>query len=409
MWSKIKNIYPVWYFDATGSILNKIANQGEPFLFSFVCHDRLNKQIVPVAQFISTAHAAFVIGKFLTSIKHIYEAHMPCQKNEFIMPPIIVTDFSYALINAVMENFNKCYLINYINWCFQYFVQYKNNKEIQAKLAPLMKTKIYLCAAHFLKSLVKKVRKIDLDKNRSITFIFCFGLLQNSTTLEQFESYLHDIFNLFTNEHFDSSVIESLKKLRLEISNRDIKSLNVDKILKESDKINTKELNGFYIDPIGTNKIKENSPFTYYFNNIIQNFEKIKNISKKGNILKKTIPNHFFNPSLFKFIKDKLHLMPLWTGLIIHHLGVYLKIEYLINLTRLVNNPVENDFGDFKCNTLQRKKVATSELAKASYDRINHKKGKELKLKRKRMRKKTLKGNLDKGFYYKSMKNFGFK
>ena len=56
MWALVQQNWPVWYFDATGSVLEKIKRQGEAFLYSLVFHDKDRKLIFPFTEFISTGN-----------------------------------------------------------------------------------------------------------------------------------------------------------------------------------------------------------------------------------------------------------------------------------------------------------------------------------------------------------------
>ena len=69
-WKKIRRNYPVWHFDATGSILKNIPGQKKPYLYSLVAHDQKNKLILPIAEFITTSHNSISISKYLMTMKH---------------------------------------------------------------------------------------------------------------------------------------------------------------------------------------------------------------------------------------------------------------------------------------------------------------------------------------------------
>ncbi|RMZ97514.1 hypothetical protein BpHYR1_011166, partial [Brachionus plicatilis] len=92
--------YPVWFFDATGSIYNDISYQKKPFLYSFTAHDKEKKNVLPISEFVTTSHNVLNISKYVLSIK----TTMDFVKQYIAL--IIVTDFSFALINSIMETFN---------------------------------------------------------------------------------------------------------------------------------------------------------------------------------------------------------------------------------------------------------------------------------------------------------------
>ncbi len=141
------------------------------------------------------------------------------------MCSIIVTDFSYALINAVLKSFNNCQLSHYILWTFHLLIQFPNEEQIRN----IMKVKIYICSVHFLKSLVFKVKKTEKNQIVAKSFIFAFSLLQNSLTVEQFNGILGHIFNVFCNSLLNETVCLSMKYLKSEISNRKLSHLNLSK------------------------------------------------------------------------------------------------------------------------------------------------------------------------------------
>ena len=57
--------------------------------------------------------------------------------------------------------------------------------------------------------------------------------------------------------------------------------------------------------------IKKNSLYTIYYSNFIKRLE-IRTSGIRSNLI-----NHYYRPELFDLIKAKLHLMPLWTAIIL--------------------------------------------------------------------------------------------
>ena len=151
MWDEIKLKNPIWHIDATGSIHKKLNQQKAPFLYSTVSHDRVKKQIIPVFEFITTVHTSESIAKHLKyAIERIEQVGT---KKPFLIAPIIVMDFSFAIINAVMATINKHTLTEYIQYCFDLLIMDKKNLKT-------IKTIVYLCSTHFLKSIIKKTKPL---------------------------------------------------------------------------------------------------------------------------------------------------------------------------------------------------------------------------------------------------------
>jgi hypothetical protein len=187
LWTIVQLKNPIWHIDATGGIINKINGQRKPFLYSIVVHDLDKKLIFPIAEFFSTANDAKSIASYFADIKLEFLKKIP-KNGLFKVAPIIVTDFSWGLINAIMETFNNCTVTIYINWCFE--IIFKKSECII--LASIMKSIFQLCSVHFLKLIITKARKIKpfkdegKDKNLQNDFIFAFTLLQNSMNIDEF-------------------------------------------------------------------------------------------------------------------------------------------------------------------------------------------------------------------------------
>jgi hypothetical protein len=161
-----------------------------------VSHDELNNNIIPMFQFVTTDHTFINISSYLSTIRKVFEKYKK-SRNLFAFAPVIVTDFSWTLISSVLDAFNNVNVNEYLSLCFEILA---DRKEMNT-----LKTVIYLCAAHFIKLVIKKVKKAlpQLDDKIKREFIFFFSLLQNSTNLAEFENYfIHIIILLSHHYHF---------------------------------------------------------------------------------------------------------------------------------------------------------------------------------------------------------------
>ena len=127
--------FPIWHIDATGGIIKNIQGQPKPFLYSIVCHDKEKQLIFPICEFFTTANTAKSISSYFADFKLELLKKVPKSKL-FQFAPLIVTDFSWGLINAVMQTFNNCSTNIYINWCFDILLNSANS----IILATVMKT-----------------------------------------------------------------------------------------------------------------------------------------------------------------------------------------------------------------------------------------------------------------------------
>ncbi len=156
MWLHAQMVNPVWYFDATGSIITDILGEKTPLLYSMVCHDTVTETIIPVYEFITTSHSEDNLAKFLGSLRRKFRREIPSQKY-FSLAPIVVMDFSWASINAVLDAFNLCNIDQYIRWSFD--VLFKKGSVTEA-----VQVLVYLCSTHMLKLTADKVKKIQFGE-----------------------------------------------------------------------------------------------------------------------------------------------------------------------------------------------------------------------------------------------------
>lgn len=97
----------ILHFYTTGSVMKKMKNQKQPYYYTQL----LESTNIPICEFLSTRHTSYKICKILES----FLAHANAvRKGKAHRPCAIITDFSYALINAVIWVFNKLSLLNYL-------------------------------------------------------------------------------------------------------------------------------------------------------------------------------------------------------------------------------------------------------------------------------------------------------
>jgi hypothetical protein len=349
----VQKSYPVWYFDATGDIFKKVKTQTDPLIYSVVFHDMSNKTILPICDFLTTSHGSDQISIYLKILKDKLAFYGD------LIPPFIVTDFSYALINAVMITFNMTTIGHYLEWCFKYQIEGKSD------LKNCMKTRLYLCSTHILKLIIKKTKKIQISENVKEFFIRCFGLLQNSTTLNQFDFVIFNMINIFYNPYYEESLSVSLNFLREKL--KSFENIIQENLIEEE---NEDQQFKVFEDTGTIENIKQNSPFGIYYSDLIEQYQKKLNLHmiKK---LKVAIGNEFYCPALFNLIEEKLYLMPLWSGLMIGEYQAHSTNEFVKTQTRFTNNFVESYFKNLKFSTLnEQNNLVTSELAAKCFTKI---------------------------------------
>ena len=359
LWALIKENDPIWYFDATGSIMAKLPNQKETLLFSIVANDSKNKTSISVADFLTSSNDTITIHCYLTKILQKFGLYSFFEK-----PRVVVTDFSWANLHALCKSFNNLEIIDYLNLTYQILVE----RKIYA--IGTINTVIYLCSTHFLKNIIdetERVLKYHDPVQRGIIkrkFIKAFLLLQNSICLDEFGIILKSIKCVFTSKLKDKNYIESLARLEIFYSsmNADWIKTNTLYLKPESSRNHTKI---FFVENRYINFTRD-SPFTKYFEDILMD------PIDDNSVIHDLENNSLFFPELFLIIKKKLHLVPLWSG-------VMLKIKEL-DQTRLSNNYVEGWFSYFKTKILKIikrfgncRKLYTNEIATPLFFEIKRK------------------------------------
>ena len=360
MWTAIQKDYPVWFFDATGSVIKNVERQKKPLLYSIAMYDRAKHVLVSLADFVTTSHSSMNICKFLFTIKNLLNLYISKAQSIVEVAPIFVTDHSMTLINAVLQTFNNCSIFEYLQYTFQLIFDGKDKQSIERVLV----TKIHICGVHFINIIKKHAKLVTKNKKILHTFILFFTLLQNSTSIQQFERYLLHIFNVLNQPKMNSSVIVSLSILSNELRNR---KLYNDVDLSEAQSTNDYERVKYVaICDNDLNHIILNSPFTLYFDKLIFKFSAALKIISHETLSSEPV-NELYNTLLFKILKDRLYHISMWTGLLISR--SQLKNPAGGSITRLLDNCGELYFRIIKVNLLKRKRVMASELAGVIYTR----------------------------------------
>jgi hypothetical protein len=217
MWNSIQEEWPIWFIDATGGILKRIVGQKKVLLYSIVMDDKSNKFVCPLADFFSPGHDMKTISSYFQIIRDSLEKFI--SKRSFQCAPLIVTDFSWALINAVLRTFNKTSFEAYINWCSNILIEHKIFK------IHFLPTIIFLCYSHFIKMISKKVLKVKKYTNKSNknkihkVALYSCAVMQRSPDMKSFSKNLRHCFNIFNTKYESKDTVESLKAIKENVIN----------------------------------------------------------------------------------------------------------------------------------------------------------------------------------------------
>lgn len=294
---------PILYLDATGKIIRKPSPKNKRiYYYAGVIHMAKNRRVCPVVEMVSSTHDGGSIGVWLAKFK-IY-----CLLNLKKWPVFskIVTDFSYALINAVCEFWNNVPLIQYLRLTFDYV---KNRKRDNLKNL----IAIHICCCHFLKIIASDINPL-YDTATKGTMKEIMASAFNISNLSKFKIWFKNICIILKSKTNTPQVKSALKELISVCLHSD--SFEVDQHQHTIEKQTEKPNEPLY----------KSSPYYQYFLNI---YEKIKFQGE----LDLGEENKYYCPDFLAIILQKyIPLLPLWSGI-------------LLNEGRLSNAPVERWFG----------------------------------------------------------------
>jgi hypothetical protein len=190
IWKKIRTMYPVWFFDATGGILRNVDDL-DTLWYSIICYDPVNKKTIPFYEFATNKNTSLNISKNLKNLKHIISNEF---KDSTLIASLIVIDECMAMLNAALDVFNNgCHLSVYLDWAFSVIHDKKKNNHETILRNNMYNTRVIFCHIHLFRNFVKKSNTILNFKNNKnsaddakiskikLMFNYCITVLQNCT------------------------------------------------------------------------------------------------------------------------------------------------------------------------------------------------------------------------------------
>lgn len=292
----LKKGYVRLNLDATGGIIGSYDESpvlNHILLLSSKSNEE-NKSTIPfnVAEMLSVDGSGFNIGSFLRHFKTKFKLAFPSQEK---IANSIVTDKSFANINALIESQNNLTLKGYLNLMYDYYMGTVAESELKNM------TLIFLCANHQTKTWKDEIFKFfnckEIKKEEKFFVCGLVGTLMNIQSKNEFEKYIEALFIVFCSKEKTSAYIEAFEL--------------VGKIAKNLDSTEQEDYEEIEVEPIEestSNLIYKSSPFYILYNNILTKLIDADNIDEK------TIQNEFYNPNYAKdFVKKNIAFLPLWS------------------------------------------------------------------------------------------------
>ena len=143
----------VLHLDATGSIIRSEVARSKTFNYALVMAGaEPGDAPLPVAELISNSHTKVTIGHFLGSVFH----HLRKLSTIDVVASAVETDFSWALIQAVLQSINHQDIVMYLRLTWK--VLTKNTPW------PSGVTRVHICCAHFMHLASSNLRRVCADK-----------------------------------------------------------------------------------------------------------------------------------------------------------------------------------------------------------------------------------------------------
>ena len=190
--------------DATGTLVRDLEGQKRSLYYCLIASD-VN---LPVLEFVSTSHTgdtlSYVMKRFLADVRIV-------NGGRSIQPGHIVTDFSYAIINAVLDAFNHQTLCDYLNYCFSVF-QYK-----QSASSLRSRTFVGLCVSHMIKAVSNRLKSNGKKKCVRKKILVMFAALTTTASVEAAAVMYRNVYTVLCSANLTVAVQSSLTAIEVHI------------------------------------------------------------------------------------------------------------------------------------------------------------------------------------------------
>jgi hypothetical protein len=189
------------HFDATGCVIQAVSGQKRPLYYCLLAHDSK----LPILEFITTCHkSVYIRGQldcFLSSVSQFTSGKQ-------VKPQYVVTDCSYAVMDACIRSFNGVSMPSYPRHCCRILTGHVDVKEIRST------TILCLCVAHTVKNVCNKVAKAEANIAKRKAIVCFFVCLQKADSLRKALGVYKLLHTFMTTEVNSKLVDEAEFKLR---------------------------------------------------------------------------------------------------------------------------------------------------------------------------------------------------
>lgn len=195
--------FPVLHFDATGCIVRNFEGVRKRLLLYSLVIANVTSGEPPVAllEMLSSSHDTCSIRAMLQRFHHGVSL-INNQGISFMLPScLVVTDFSWALIHAVLFDVVMMDVHRYLLLTYESVVNHKQwNKS----------SGVFLCSNHVVKNFARKTARFFGSSTKSRNLLMhCFVLMQYSLNFSDIIGILQDIVTVFSSETCCERVVQA--------------------------------------------------------------------------------------------------------------------------------------------------------------------------------------------------------
>ncbi|EFN77632.1 120.7 kDa protein in NOF-FB transposable element, partial [Harpegnathos saltator] len=317
----------VVHFDATGSVVRKPYNIYCKRIMYYALVMKKGESIISIAEMITSEHDILSISILL--------------KRKWPFFKVVVVDWSWALINSLMNEWNRCNIREYLE---RIYSSLDKGTPIEDTLLI-----VHTCCAHFMKRVSSYIQKKFPKCIEIKTFLLeCVAIMLMSTQFILLDEIFEEFITILLKPEEEKSQINiiRLNQLRIKagISDRtDFEENREDEEEEEEEKKEDEnqdfEYENVFINKKNEGRIFNASPFFRRYN--------YKYVHLKERIQESdNITNKYYNPEIAEYITYKLMpFVPMWSSILLS--------QIVPNVARLSNAYVESYFNVVKKDILQ--------------------------------------------------------
>ncbi|CAF4112966.1 unnamed protein product [Didymodactylos carnosus] len=340
------NAYSHIHIDATGSIVKSLPHQKIILFYAAVFKDGNDPtNIIPLGHAILADHTATSISYFLGTLRQ----HIVTLKDKVIRPSFFVTDFSPAIINAILQTFNHEDIHGHLKRCWNVILRKYDAKEIRTR------SFLRFCCSHVMNAFARSLSAANVGKEIRKKVMHVFALFINCGEFEMSFKFLKRVLHMFGNPQATDA--ENILQMFLEApydAETTPEKIGSCDLEVEEDSIDP--LDAVDENMHSSKAIIHQSPFSI---EAIRRFPQLSELLDYGKKFENVTNPLFCRRIILVFYKWFAYL-PLWTSLLTEFEARYSNDRTPVDIGkyeegRLTNAQIECYFGILKDSTFERK------------------------------------------------------